>query len=143
MVAKFQFDYSQITELENKIERLPRRLDSMINEVLHSDGVEITTKEITDELPVSHWKGQVRNKIHAKNSKWSTSEEHHLGFTVKTAGGAAKNPGSFGYLVFPNEGRGPSNFIEQRFMELGLAKAVPKIVERLNRKIDEFLEGEL
>jgi len=141
--AKFQFDYSQITEFEKRIERLPRRLDGMINEVLHSDGIEITTDEITKELPVSSWRNKVRNKIHAKNSNWSASEKQNLGFVVKSRGGAAKNKGSFGYLVFPNEGRGAHNPLEQRFMELGLEKAVPKIMERLNRKIDEFLEEEL
>lgn len=143
MSVRFEFDYRQIAQLEQKLSRLPHRMEQVINSVLHNDGVEITTTEITKLLPVSTWKGKVRNKVHAKNSKWSKSELHNLGFTIKSRGGAAKNKGSFGYLVFPNEGRGPHNPLEQRFMETGLERSTSKIMELLNKKIDKTLEEEL
>ncbi len=123
--------------------RLPGRMEQVINGVLHSEGIEIATEEITKLIPVSKWYNQVRNKKHAKTNNWSRSEVGNLEFTIKAKGGAANKPGSFGYLVFPNEGRGSSNPLEQRFAERGLQKATPRIFEALNRNIDKVLEEEL
>lgn len=143
MSVRFEFDYRQIVQLEQKIARLPHRMEQVINSVLHTDGIELATTEITKLIPVSRWKNKVRNKVHAKNSTWSKDEKHNLGFAIKARGGAANKKGSFGYLVFPNEGRGDHNPLEQRFMETGLEKATSKIVEILNKKIDKTLEEEL
>lgn len=143
MTIRFELDYQQISQLEQKMMRLPKRMEKTINEVLHSEGIEIATQEITKLIPVSKWYNQARNKRHAKTSNWSRSEQGNLEFTIKTKGGAAKNPSSFGYLVFPNEGRGSSNPLEQRFAERGLQKAAPRIFEALNRNIDKVLEEEL
>lgn len=143
MSAKYEIDFKGITELESKLTKIPGMSEQIINEVLQSDGIEIITEEITKLIPVSKRKNRIRNKNHAKNSKWSKSEKHNLAITVKTRGGAAKNRGSFGYLVFPNEGRGPHNLVEQRFMERGLEKATPRIIEKLNERIDRMLKEEL
>jgi hypothetical protein len=141
--AKFELNYEQIAELEQKLSRLPGKAEEAINEVLHTDGIEMVTEEITKLLPVSRIRNRIRNKQHAKTSKWSASEKHNLGFTIKSKGGAANRRGSFGYLVFPNEGRGAHNLVEQRFMERGLEKATPRILERLNERIEKVLEEEL
>lgn len=143
MSVRFEFDYAQLSELEQKMARLPDRMEAVINDTLHVQGIKIATEEITKLIPVSRQNGRVRNKNHAKMSSWSKSQKHNLGFTITTKGGAAKKNGSFGYLVFPNEGRGPHNLVEQRFMERGLEKAVPKILEVLNENIDRVLEEEL
>jgi hypothetical protein len=141
--AKFELYYGQLNELEKKLGRLPKNMEKVVNDVLHSDGVDIATAEITNLIPNSQWKNSRLSKPHARTSKWSKSEEHNLGFTIKSKGGAAKNRGSFGYLVFPNEGRGPSNPLEQRFMERGLKNATPKILHRLSEKIEKVLEDEM
>lgn len=123
--------------------QLPGKMEEVINKTLHFEGISIATNEITEEIPLSRQRGRFRHKNHAKTSNWSRSEKHNLGFTIKTKGGAANRSGSFGYLVFPNEGRGAHNPLEQRFMEKGLEKAVPKILNKLHQNIDKVLEEEL
>jgi hypothetical protein len=141
--VKFELDYEAIKRLEMKMAKLPRRMESATNDVLHTDGIQIATEEITKRIPVSTRKGKIRNKKHAKHSNWSKSEKINLGFVIKARGGAANKKGSFGYLVFPNEGRGAHNPIEQRFMERGLEAATPKILSKLHERIDKVLEEEL
>lgn len=140
MSIRFELDSREVELLEQKMRRLPDKMEETINESLHTDGVAIATEEITNLIPSSQWKNRSLNKAHARTSKWSKSEGHNLGFTIKSKGGAANKKGSFGYLVFPNEGRGSSNPVEQRFMERGMQKATPRILEKLNESIDKTLE---
>jgi hypothetical protein len=137
---RFELDHREIELLQEKMKRLPDKMEEVVNETLHNDGVEIATEEITKHIPNSQWRNKSIEKAHARTSKWSKSENHNLGFTIKSKGGAANKKGSFGYLVFPNEGRGSSNPIEQRFMEKGMEKATPKILEKLHENIDKTLE---
>lgn len=129
--------------LEKNLSKLPNRAEKEVNHVLHTDGIQIVAEEITKELPVSTWKGRIRPKNHAKYSKWWTYERENLGFVVKSKGGAANRPGSYGYLIFPDEGRGPSNPIEQKFSEKGLIKATPRILDKVAERIDKVLKEEL
>ncbi|MEK4499764.1 hypothetical protein [Bacillus sp. FSL R12-0069] len=139
----FDLDYTAIEKLEEKMRLLPGKMEPVINRILHTEGVQIATEEITKLIPVSQSKWSVQNKIHAKHSNWSKSEEMNLGFKVKARGGAANKKGSFGYLVFPNEGRGSHNLLEQRFAERGIQNAKPKILEKLHKGIDQVVEEEL
>jgi hypothetical protein len=140
---RFELDYSEVQRLEEKMARLPGVMEKVVNDVLHTDGVDISTEEITNLIPNSQWKNRNLSKQHARTSKWSRSETHNLGFTIKSKGGAANKKGSYGYLVFPNEGRGPHNHVEQRFMERGMEVATPRILEKLHEKIEEKLGEEL
>lgn len=141
--ARFEIDAKEIEILESKIAKLPNRMEHEVNEVLHTDGINIAAEEITKDLPISSWKGTIRPKNHAKTSKWWKSEKDNLGFTVKTRGGIANKPGGFGYLVFPDEGRGPFNPVEQAFSERGLKLATPRIMDKLSKRIDKVLKEEL
>jgi hypothetical protein len=143
LTVKFEIYYDTFTKLEQNLGRLPNKLEKIVNEFLHTEGVEIATEEITILIPNSSWKDHRLNKRHARDVKWSRSENHYLGFTIKSRGGAANRPRSFGYLVFPNEGRGPSNPLEQRFMERGIKNATPKILHRLSNKIEKVIKEEL
>lgn len=139
MSVRFEIDDKDIKILEEKISKLPNRAEKEINDVLHTVGVEIATDEITNEMPVSMRNGRMRPKNHAKMRKWSKSETDNLGFTIKSRGGAS----GFDYLVFPNEGRGRSNPTEQRFMEKGIERATPRIMEKLTQRVDKVLKEEL
>ncbi|MGH0950860.1 hypothetical protein [Bacillus mycoides] len=139
----FDLDYTAIEKLEEKMRLLPGKMEPVINRILHTEGVQIATEEITKLIPVSRSKWSVQNKVHAKHSNWSKSEEMNLGFKIKARGGAANKKGSFGYLVFPNEGRGSHNLLEQRFAERGIQNAKPKILEKLHKGIDQVVEEEL
>ncbi|MED2933433.1 hypothetical protein P4308_15250 [Bacillus wiedmannii] len=141
-MSAFEVDYAAIERLEEKMRMLPDKMEPVVNTILHTDGIQIATEEITKLIRVSRSKWSVRNKTHAKNSNWSKSEKMNLGFKVMARGGAANKKGSFGYLVFPNEGRGSHNPLEQRFAERGLMNAKPKIIEKLHEGVDKVIEEE-
>ena len=132
MRAMIEFD--DLTSLYDKIRALPNRAEKQINKILHTKGLEIATREMTSLLPVSRV-----NKKHAKNSKWYAYETENLKFVVKSRGGAANKKGSFGYLVFPDEGRGPNNPWEQRFSNRASQRATPKVLQELHEGLNELL----
>ncbi|WP_078430482.1 hypothetical protein [Alkalihalobacterium alkalinitrilicum] len=138
MSARYEFDFSELEKLEEKILRVPGNTEQIINGVLHKAGIKIAVDEITKRMPVSR-----RNKKHAKTSNWSKGDKDNLGFTVKAKGGAAKRPGSFGYLVFPNDGRGPYNHVAQNFFEDGLDDGSPKILDDLNIEIEKQIREDI
>lgn len=131
-------DFGEVEILEEKLSRLGEDAETTVNEILHGMGVETVTKDVTNLLPVSS-----RNKKHAKFSKPFTHDPQNLGFIFKTRGGAAKNKTSFGYLIFPDEGRGPRNRVEQDFTGRGINKAKPKILTELTEVITRKLQEEL
>ncbi|MDF9457035.1 hypothetical protein ABR769_26270 [Bacillus cereus] len=141
-MSAFELDYEAIEKLEEKMRVLPNKMEPTINTILHTDGIQIAIEEITKLIPVSRSKWSVRNKIHAKDSNWSKNEKLNLGFRILARGGAANKKGSFGYLVFPNEGRGSHNPLEQRFAERGIVNARPRILEELHKGVDKVLEEE-
>ncbi|KZR58455.1 hypothetical protein A3781_17350 [Bacillus badius] len=120
--------------------QLPDEMEDVVNHALHDRGIRIAVQEITRLIPVSTGKHGIRKKLHAKNSKWSKSEKSNLGFTIRTRGGAANKKGSFGYLVFPNDGRGSSNPMKQEFAERGVVAASPKIMNLLNQNIERKIQ---
>lgn len=133
--AKFEVDYEDIKLLEKRLLEIPGKAEQAMNEVLHTKGIELVTNQITHLMPVSNVQ-----KNHAKYSKWSRSERENLGFTVVTKGGAAKNKGSFGYLIFPDEGRGRSNPDEQDFTGRSMDATVPQLLKLLNNKITDTIQ---
>ncbi|HDR3897160.1 hypothetical protein [Bacillus sp. FSL W7-1334] len=141
-MSAFELDYEAIEKLEEKMRVLPNKMEPTINTILHTDGIQIAIEEITKLIPVSRSKWSVRNKTHAKDSNWSKSEKLNLGFRILARGGAANKKGSFGYLVFPNEGRGSHNPLEQRFAERGIVNARPRILEELHKGVDKIFEEE-
>lgn len=140
----FDLDYQQLQALENRIRQLPNHAEQVINETLHTEGIEIIEREVTNLIPVSSrnknskWYREHGSTKHAKDAKWSISKKDHLGFMIKSKGGAANKRGSFGYLVFPDEGRGQA---EQNFTERATDIAVSKIVEKLHGKLIETIGG--
>lgn len=135
MRAMLEFEGLEL--LEQRIKKLPGKAEKAINDILHTKGLEIATHEMTNLLPVSRV-----NKRHARESKWYAHELGNLQFAVKSKGGAANKRGSFGYLVFPDEGRGPSNPIAQDFSGHALHRATPKILEEIHRTLDDLLKEE-
>jgi len=102
-------------EILKAMQRTSEKAESEINKVLHSQGGKEVSQSIIGFMPISD-----RNKKHAKTSNSLRQKDINLGFQILARGGAAKNKNSFGYLVFPNEGRGRSNPVAQSFFETGL-----------------------
>lgn len=136
--VRFEIHYGQVEKFLNKLKGLPGNVEGLINDILHKQGIDMATAEITRFMPISEV-----DKRHAKESNWSKSIKGNLQFTITARGGASKKSGSFGYLVFPNEGRGPHNPLEQRFMERGISAATSPILNKLNKAVDERLRKEL
>lgn len=136
-MSRSLIEFSDLSSLQEKIKQLPGRAEKAINQVLHTTGIEIVTQEMTNLLPES----RSNTKKHAKKSKWSTSEESNLGFIVKSKGGAANKKGSYGYLVFPDEGRGPFNPLTQNFSGRAAQRATPKILEKIHGSLEELLNS--
>ena len=134
-MARAMIVFDNLTELEDRIRQFPNRAEGAINKALHSEGIRIVTEEMTNLIPVSK-----ENKKHAKQSKWSTHETGNLEFVVKTKGGAANKPRSYGYLVFPDEGRGPSNPWKQNFSGRSLQRSTPKVLTKIHGALDKLLE---
>lgn len=133
----YDVDFENLKRLEEKMQQLPNRMESSLNKVIHIEGSRLIKDDITRLLPLS----KVPNKlIHAKSVTWAHAKRENLGIIVKTKGGAANKAGSFGYLVFPNEGIGRSNPREQQFMERGLAVATPKLITKLLIKADKTIQ---
>ena len=45
--------------------------------------------------------------------------------------------GRFGYLIFPDEGRGKHNPVAHHFMQAGVEKAAPEVIDRILAKLTE------
>lgn len=132
---EIEIDFKEVEQLEANLAKLGDEAEGTVNELLYKMGVETVTKDVTDLLPVSS-----RNKKHAKYSKPFTHEPLNLGFIFKTKGGAANNKTSFGYLVFPDEGRGPRNPRKQDFTGRGIDRAKPKIIDELTNVITKKIQ---
>jgi hypothetical protein len=130
-------DFKGIEELENKMSLIPGNTERIMNDVLHNEGVNIAIEHIKPIIPVSTWEGRVRNKLHAKSANPLTSKKDNLGFTIRP------KP-RFNYLKYPDLGIGRSAINDPRmFMESGLKRAAPKIVDRLSERLDQEIEKTL
>lgn len=135
MATEFKLDPTQLENLEKNIGKLQEIGETTANEVLHTEGNREVMDRITEILPISK-----RKKRHAKDSKPFKSNDYNLGFTIISKGGAANKKGSYGYLVFPDEGRGIRNPITQNFTGRGLERATPTVIEKLSNAIVSKIE---
>nr|BDD47234.1 hypothetical protein 8 [Bacillaceae bacterium] len=132
MSVRFEFDYSEVKILEEKLQKLPGETEKTINDILHKTGVRIVQDKIISRMPVSD-----KNKKHAKLSNPLRSENFNLGFEIKPKR-------QFNYLVFPNNALGTSyGGTPQEFMETGLGLSTKDIIEEINQEIDRKLKEEL
>ena len=134
MANKATLDFSGSTKLAEAMAKIPSKSEEVVNRVLLVRGTKEVMQAIIGFMPVSK-----REKRHAKHSNPLKERMFNLGFDIVAKGGAAKNKGSFGYLVFPNEGRGPHNPVAQEFFERGLASREEIILDYV---IDELVRAQ-
>lgn len=115
MANKATVDFSASQRLADAMAKIPGRSEEVVNRVLFTKGTKEVMQGIIGFMPVSN-----RQKKHAKFSNPLKERLFNLGFDIVAKGGAANKKGSFGYLVFPNEGRGSHNLVAQQFFEKGL-----------------------
>lgn len=132
MSVRFEFDYSQLRVLEEKLKRIPSKTEQTLNDVLHKTGVQIVQDNIINKMPIS-----AKQKKHAKTSKPLKSNNFNLGFEITPKR-------QFNYLVFPNNALGTSiDNQAQEFMETGLELSTDDIIEKINQEIDKKIREEL
>lgn len=120
---KYTLDTKGQDDLIKAMEATPRKVEATANKVLHTTGGKEVSMAIIGFMPRSN-----RNKKHAKDGDALNQEDLNLGFRIYARGGAARNKGSYGYLVFPNEGRGRSNPVARKFFEEGLESREDKLI---------------
>ena len=146
MAVKFTVDYTAIEKLSEAILKLPNKAEKVINKTLLEESSKQIAEGITPLIPISRdRKGNgIRDKIHARNVNWHSKEQkENLTITAKTKGGAANKRGSYGYLVFPNEGRGKYNPKDLEFMEKGRDKKLPEVIDGIESNLIKTIEEEL
>lgn len=129
---KYEIDYKKSAELEEYFKQIPSQAEEITNDYFEKTGAQAMIESIVGFIPVSK-----RNKKHAKTSNPLKSNLFNLGFEITHRGGALNTKGSYAYLVFPDEGRGPKNKIAHEFMTRGRDKASDQIIEDLKNKLQE------
>lgn len=132
-MAKIDVDIQGVEALSSEIERYGAGAGQIIQGVYEDFAATDIERNIQAVLPVSgrRFKG---HKVGAKAAGINRVFKHE----VKGLELTVKAPGNFGYLVFPDEGRGVHNRKEQRFMMRGMEASIGSIVERCIAKLSEI-----
>jgi len=140
-----ELDYSEFERLSESIAKLADKAEDALNQSLDKRAEDLIVPRITKLIPISKGRNGrgIRDKVHAAHSKWHVREMGNLEITIKSKGGAANRKGSFGYLVFPNEGRGSKNPVALEFMEKGRDEALPELVDGIQEDLIKMIEEEL
>ena len=118
-MAKFTVDIESSQRLADSMAKIPDKSERLINEVLKSKGSKEVMESIIGFMPESE-----RKKTHAKDSSPLKAKLFNLGFDIQS-----KTP--FGYLVFPNDGRGKHNPHAREFFEKGLEDRKESIMDAM------------
>lgn len=129
MLTKYEFRYEDSQQIEAWFKQHGQAVEDITNDYLDQKGSKEIIDSIIEFMPVSK-----RNKKHAKHSNPLKKQMINLGVIILS------KP-KYGYLVFPNEGRGFRNPIAQHFAEKGLEKASGPIIAGLAKEIEINFEG--
>lgn len=139
-------NYSEIVKLEEKIKALPKKAEYEINNYLWNNAGNILQKQVYVNMPRSNKdKSKVKKapKVHAKDVDSLDKETFNLGVRIQTH--LKPSSKDFGYLIFPDEGRGKHQKRKgaQEFFGRALDKRTNEIAEGLLNHLDKKIEEEL
>lgn len=128
--------------LTNAIGMVPEKLNQRITRYMHSMApkVESRVRSRLPRYPGNHtW---FYGGSHAKDNPSSTKKGNlNMGFYVRTNGTRTiKKWREYGYLVFPEEGRGEKNKKAHKFFERTKEEYEPIIVQNVNNIIKRTLK---
>lgn len=127
---------ADISKLENYFKTMPDEFESMTNKFMHTYAYTMRT-DIQRSFSVGHTHP---GGMHARTSDSLEIGELYLGFYVKTrATRTIGNWREYGYLIFPEEGRGPYNPVRQAFFDNAKTKHEPLIFERLKAILERAI----
>jgi uncharacterized protein (DUF924 family) len=138
-------NYKDITKLIEKWKQLPKSAEYETNKFLWNDGGDIFRKQVMQNMPRSSKNKSVyRNAptVHAKDVESLDKVTYNLGIKIQTK--LSPRSKDFGYLIFPDEGRGKHEPRAQEFFGHALTQkedeVADKLLEHLNEKIEEDLK---
>lgn len=140
-------EYKDIQKLEEKWKDLPKTAEYETNNYLWNQGGDILKKQVYANMPRSSKdKSKVKNapKTHAKDVESLDKVTFNLGIKVQTH--LKPKSKDFGYLIFPDEGRGKHQKRKgaQEFFGKALENKTNEVadglLEHLNKKIEEDLQ---
>lgn len=139
-------EFKNIETLEKKFKALPLTAEFEVNNYMWNQAGDILKKEVYRNMPQSRRnKSNIQNapKIHAKSTESLDKVTYNLGIKIQTH----LNPKSkdFGYLIFPDEGRGKHQSRAQEFFGKALNNKSDEVsdglADYLNKKIEEDLRN--
>lgn len=142
---ELSLDYKSLIKFEEKLKLLPQRAEYEVNNYLWSEAGNVLEKEVYRRMPRSHYEhySKGKRKSHAKDSESLEIIRYNLGVKVQTK--IKPKSKDFGYLIFPDEGRGIRQLKKgkQEFFGKSLDsknnQIVDGLVDHLNKKIEEEL----
>ena len=135
---RVEINSEDLERLNTAISKLGDEAEKGVNEAIHNKGALLLKEDLNRHLPVS-----VRAKNHAKFSDAWKMTNINLGLEITTKGGSANSRGSYGYLIFPDEGRGSKNKNAQDFTGKGIEDSKPKIIQEIQDLVIQKFEGVL
>lgn len=150
-IIELNYEYSK--RLEEKLRLLPVKGEYEVNSYLWNDASQVLKKDVYKRMPISSEnKVKIRRKdivprSHAKEDNDSIQEiRYNLGIKIQTR--VKPKLKDYGYLIFPNEGRGirQRKKGKQEFFDKSLENNIEKIenglIEHLAKKVKEEIENE-
>ena len=142
---ELSLDYKDLVKLEEKLKLLPNTAEYEVNNYLWSEAGDMLEKEVYKRMPRSHYEhySKGKPKSHAKDSESLEIIRYYLGVKVQTK--IKPKSKDFGYLIFPDEGRGirQKKKGSQEFFGKSLESQENKVIDgltnHLNKKIEEDL----
>lgn len=144
--AFYSLESKDIEILQEKLKLLPKKAEYEMNNYFWNTAGDILKKRVMQNLPRSN-----RNKSNYKNSPKSHAKDvesldkisFNLGIKVQTK--LKPKSKDFGYLIFPDEGRGKHQSRSQEFFNKALETETEKIkeglLEHINKKIEEEINN--
>lgn len=139
---ELSLDYKDIIKLEERLKSLPQKAEYEVNNYLWTDGGTILKKEVYKRMPKSKYKKYGQPKIHAKETESLDIIRYNLGVKIQTK--LKPKSKDFGYLIFPDEGRGIKqvNKGSQEFFGKSLESNTDKLIDGLMSHLDKKIKEE-
>lgn len=144
--AIFTMTSKDIETLQKKLSLLPNTAEYELNNYFWNKAGNVLQDKVMQNMPRSNRnKSNIKKapKVHAKDVESLEKVRYNLGIKVQTQ--LKPKSKDFGYLIFPDEGRGKHQSESQEFFNRALESETNKLqtglIEHLNKKIEEELNN--
>lgn len=141
-IANMEFDTSDLKRFSAAFTKWGPAFETEVNKELKTH-IDPMKKDFKSFVNVSNAPGSEisrRGFPHAKLTESIEGKDYNLAIEVRTRAyrsGAKGKGNAYGYLVFPNEGRGPYNKVKQDFTGKTIEKNKKPILNSMNKIIVE------